>query len=78
MEIRKNIAKNYLFFFLIFFFRLFSFILLLYCSMASLTSISSFAIPDFYKRCMKDALESLGNEVEEEDDDPFMLQIVRK
>ena len=46
--------------------------------MASLTSISSFAIPDFYKRCMKDALESLGNEVEEEDDDPFMLQIVRK
>ena len=28
---------------------------------------------DFYKRCMKDALESLGNEVEEEDDDPFTL-----
>ena len=27
---------------------------------------------------MKDALESLGNEVEEEDDDPFTLQIVRK
>ena len=27
---------------------------------------------DFYKRCMKDALESLGNEVEE-DDDPFTL-----
>ena len=30
---------------------------------------------DFYKQCMKDALESLGNEVEEEDDgdDPFTL-----
>ena len=28
---------------------------------------------DFYKRCMKDALEILGNEVEEEDDDPFTL-----
>ena len=28
---------------------------------------------DFYKRCMKDALESLGNEIEEEDDDPFTL-----
>ena len=28
---------------------------------------------DFYKRCMKDALESLRNEVEEEDDDPFTL-----
>ena len=27
---------------------------------------------DFYKRCMKDALENLGNEVEE-DDDPFTL-----
>ena len=27
---------------------------------------------DLYKRCMKDALESLGNEVEE-DDDPFNL-----
>ena len=27
---------------------------------------------DFYKRSMKDALESLGNE-EEEDDDPFTL-----
>ena len=27
---------------------------------------------DLYKRCMKDALESLGNEVEE-DDDPFTL-----
>ena len=26
---------------------------------------------DFYKRCMKDVLESLGNEVEEEDDHPF-------
>ena len=32
---------------------------------------------DFYKRCMKDALESLGNEVEE-DNDTFTLQIVRK
>ena len=29
-------------------------------------------IADFYKRCMKDALESLKNEVEE-DDDPFTL-----
>ena len=28
---------------------------------------------DFYKRCMKDALESLGNEIEEEDDNPFTL-----
>ena len=28
---------------------------------------------DFYKRCMKDALESLENEIEEEDDDPFTL-----
>ena len=28
---------------------------------------------DFYKRCVKDALESLENEVEEEDDDPFTL-----
>ena len=28
---------------------------------------------DFYKRYMNDALESLGNEVEEEDDDPFTL-----
>ena len=27
---------------------------------------------DFYKRCMKDALESLENKVEE-DDDPFTL-----
>ena len=27
----------------------------------------------FYKQCMKDVLESLGNEVEEEDDDPFTL-----
>ena len=35
-------------------------------------------IADFYKRCIKDALESLGNEVEEEDEDPFTLQIVRK
>ena len=33
---------------------------------------------DFYRRCMKDALENLGNEVEEEDDNPFTLQIVRK
>ena len=33
---------------------------------------------DFYKRCMKDLLESLENEVEEEDDDPFTLLIVRK
>ena len=32
---------------------------------------------DFYKRCMKDLLESLENEVEE-DDDPFTLLIVRK
>ena len=140
MYIRKNIVKNYLFFFLIFFSRSFSFILLLYCSMASLTSISSFArisanaeiwkcwvnyissvvetfldaiedpsfkvptptrqqmvdwvketfdyltrnqemvkhalevcgitVSDIY---MKDVLESLGNEVEEEDDDPFTL-----
>ena len=30
------------------------------------------------KRCMKDALESSGNEVEEKDDDPFILEIVRK
>ena len=28
---------------------------------------------DFYKRCRKDALESLGNKVGEEDDDPFTL-----
>ena len=28
---------------------------------------------DFYKRCMKDALERLENEVEEEDDNPFIL-----
>ena len=28
---------------------------------------------EFYKQCMKDVLESLGNEVEEEDDDPFTL-----
>ena len=28
---------------------------------------------DFYKRCMKDVLESLGNEVEEDDDDTFTL-----
>ena len=28
---------------------------------------------DFCKRCMKDVLESLGNEVEEEDNDPFTL-----
>ena len=28
---------------------------------------------DFYKRCMKDALESLENEVEEEGNDPFTL-----
>ena len=28
---------------------------------------------DFYKRCMKDVLESLGNEVEEKDDNPFTL-----
>ena len=27
----------------------------------------------FYKQCMKDELESLGNEVEEEDNDPFTL-----
>ena len=33
---------------------------------------------DFYKRCMKDALESLGNEIEKEDDDPFTLKTVRK
>ena len=33
---------------------------------------------DFYKRCMKDPLESLENEVEEEDNDPFTLLIVRK
>ena len=33
---------------------------------------------DFYKRCMKDPLESLGNEVEKEDDEPFTLLIVRK
>ena len=28
---------------------------------------------DFCKRCMKDALESLANEVEEENDNPFTL-----
>ena len=28
---------------------------------------------DFCKRCMKDVLESIGNEVEEEDDNPFTL-----
>ena len=28
---------------------------------------------DFYKQCMKDALESLGNEVEEDNDDLFTL-----
>ena len=28
---------------------------------------------EFYKLCMKDELERLGNEVEEEDDDPFTL-----
>ena len=27
---------------------------------------------------MKDALESLGNEIEKEDDDPFTLKTVRK
>ena len=32
---------------------------------------------DFCKRCMKDALESLGNEVEE-DGNSFTLQTVRK
>ena len=39
----------------------------------TVSDTEKFRNPDFYKRCMKDVLESLGNEVEEDDDDTFTL-----
>ena len=78
MYMRKNIVKNYLFFFLIFYSRSFSFIIVelfhgFFNNNFKFSDTEKVRNADFYKRCMKDALESLGNEVEEEDDDPFTL-----